>query len=256
MIFQAHKGVSTENPENTMPAFAAAVQQGYKIIELDTAVTKDLQVVLLHDDTINRTARQENGDLIADTVNISDITYEEALRYDFGLWFSPKFKGTKIPLFEDVLRFAQQNGVKLKIDNKFQRFSREQKAVFFELLKPYVDVACLTCSEVDEIKSAYRVFPEMHFHYDGAVTAENLEQLRAFLPKEQLTVWLPHKNPDTAWVTVDFANAQLAALVKQYAARLGVWILSESSHLEEAEKLGADVIETNGQLKPKQEETL
>ena len=97
MIFQAHKGVSTENPENTMPAFAAAVQQGYNIIELDTAVTKDLHVVLLHDNTINRTARHENGDHIADTVNIHDITYEEALRYDFGLWFSPKFKGTKTP---------------------------------------------------------------------------------------------------------------------------------------------------------------
>ena len=255
MIFQAHRGVSTENPENTMPAFVAAVQQGYKIIELDVEVTKDLQFVLLHDSTINRTARHENGDLIADTVNIRDITYEEALQYDFGLWFSPKFKGTKIPLFEDVLRFSQQNGIKLKIDNKYKRFSKEQKTAFFEMLKPYADVACLTCSDVDEIKSACCVFPEMHFHYDGAVTAENLEQLRSFLPKERLTVWLPHKNPNTAWVKVDFANEQLAVLVRQYAG-LGMWILSDASQLEEAKKLGADVIETNGRLKPKQEETL
>lgn len=255
MIFQAHKGVSTENPENTMPAFVAAAQQGYQIIELDVSVTKDLQFVLLHDSTINRTARHANGDLIADTVKIGDITYEEALQYDFGIWFSPRFKGTKIPLFEDVLRFAQQNRIKLKIDNKYQRFDQEQKTAFFVLLKPYADVACLTCSDMEELKNAHRIFPEMHFHYDGAVTAEILEQLRSLLPKSQLTVWLPHKNPSTNWVKVAFADQQLAALVKRYAG-LGIWILSESSQLKDAKALDADIIETNGQLKPKQEEFL
>ena len=39
-------------------------------------------------------------------------------------------------------------------------------------------------------------------------------------------------------------------MIKEYAS-LGVWILSEESHLNEAEILGADIIETNGQLKPK-----
>ena len=255
MIFQAHKGVSTENPENTMPAMITAVQQGYQIIELDVSVTKDLQFVLLHDSTVNRTARYENGDRITDTVNIGDITYEEALQYDFGVWFSDAFRGTKIPLFEEVLQFAKQNRIALKIDNKYQKFSQGQKAAFFELLKPYEEVACLTCSHMEEIKTANRVFPEMHFHYDGEVSAEILEQLRSFLPKERLTVWLPHKNPNTAWAKVAFADRQLTELVKRYA-RLGVWILSESSQLEEAKKLGADVIETNGQLKPEQEEAL
>ena len=249
MIFQAHKGVSTEYPENTMPAFIAAMQQGYKIIELDVSVTKDLQFVLLHDSTVNRTGRHENGALIADPVKISDITYEEAFQYDFGIWFSSDFKGTKLPLFEDVLRFAQQNRIKLKIDNKYQKFTEEQKAAFFELLKPYANVACLTSSDLEEIKSAYHIFPEMHFHYDGAVTVEILEQLRSFMPKERLTVWLPQQNPNTTWVKIAFANEQLAALVKQYAS-LGVWILSDEFQLAEAEKLGADIIETNGQLKP------
>lgn len=249
MIFQAHKGVSTEYPENTMPAFIAAMQQGYKIIELDVSVTKDMKFVLLHDSTVNRTGRHKNGDLITDPVKIGDITYEEALQYDFGIRFSSEFKGTKLPLFEDVLRFAQQNQIKLKIDNKHQRFTAEQKDAFFELLKHFTDVACLTCSNVQEIENAHRVFPQMYFHYDGAVTVEALEQLRSFLPKDKLTVWLPHKNPNTAWVKTDFANESLAALVKQYAS-LGIWILSDQAQLAEAKKLGADVIETNGQLKP------
>lgn len=255
MIFQAHKGVSSENPENTMPAFIAAVQQGYKIIELDVAVTKDLKFVLLHDSTINRTARHENGEIITDAVKISDITYYEALKYDFGIWFSKKFKGTKIPLFEDVLKFVERSGIKVKIDNKYQNFSSEQRNAFFEMLKPYSNSASLTCSSVEEIKSALSFFPEMYFHYDGAVTAENLERLSSFLPKQRLTVWLPHKNPSTSWVNVEFANEKLSSLVKRYAS-LGVWILSKDGQLVEAEKLGADIIETNGQLKPKSREGL
>ena len=255
MLFQAHKGVSTENPENTMPAFVAAVQQGYQIIELDVSVTKDQKFVMLHDGTINRTARYENGDAVTDTVSIGDITYDEALEYDFGLWFSPEFKGTKMPLFADVLAFAQKNGIKLKIDNKYERFDAEQKTAFFELLKPYEDVACLTCSDIGELKIAYRVLPKMHYHYDGEVSVEKLEQLHSFLPKEQLTVWLPYKCKKTSWVTVEFANEILASLVKRYA-RLGVWILSEPDQLEGAKKLGSDVIETNGELKPDKEESV
>lgn len=131
MIFQAHRGVCCENPENTMPAFVAALEQGYQIIELDVSVTGDLKFVTLHDNTINRTARLDSGEPLSDTVSIGDMTYQEALAYDFGVWFSKKFKGTKIPLFEDVLKFAKQNGIKLKIDNKYQRFSCEQKKRLF-----------------------------------------------------------------------------------------------------------------------------
>lgn len=255
MIFQAHKGVSTENPENTMPAFIAAARQGYEIIELDVRVTKDQKFVLLHDTTINRTARYKNGDIIPNSINISDITYEDSLNYDFGIWFSRKFEGTPLPLFEDVLKFAKQNNIKLKIDNKYEKFDSEQKKSFFELLKTYEDVACLTCFSIDELKNAYKVFPCMHFHYDGPVTDEILKTLGSMLPKEQITVWLPLKCSNTSWVKVDFADEKLSTLIKQYA-RLGLWILSDYSQLKDAKKLGADVVETNGQLKPVLNENL
>lgn len=249
MIFQAHKGVSTENPENTMPSFIAALGQGYKIIETDVSVTKDFHFVLLHDDTINRTARYQNGDIIPESIKIGDITYSDALSYDFGIWYAKKFKDTKIPLLEDVLEFAERNGIKIKIDNKYQRFTQEQKDRFFKLLKPYSSTASLTCSDIKELEIANRIFPEMHFHYDGETSADTLAQIGHIIPKERLTVWLPHKNADTSWVNIEFANKSLAELVKKYAA-LGLWILSDTAQLEEAKALGADIIETNGQLKP------
>ena len=167
--FQAHKGVSTEYPENTMPAFKAAIEQGYNIIELDVSVTKDMKFVLLHDGNINRTARNDDGTVISEQIGIGSITYEQALNYDFGIAFDERFKGTRIPLFENVLKLASENGIYLKIDNKYQRFSSEQKEAFFKLIKPYETTACLTCFDIDEIKRAADYFPRMSFHYDGAV---------------------------------------------------------------------------------------
>ena len=98
MLFQAHRGVCTENPENTMPAFIAAIEQGYEVIEMDVSVTKDMQFVLLHDDELNRTARLKNGNEIPDRIKIRDITYTEALEYDYGISFSKKFM-----IFETVV---------------------------------------------------------------------------------------------------------------------------------------------------------
>lgn len=249
MLYQAHKGVSTENPENTMPAFRAAVEQGYDLIELDVSPTKDLRFVLLHDKLLNRTARLPDGSVLTEEIPITEITYRQALEYDFGLCFSEKFRGTKIALFDEVLAFAEEKGILLKIDNKYQRYTPEQKEAFFKLLAPYQKIACLTCSTLEAITEAVHAFPEMHLHYDGAINAESLEALGKLLPKEKLTVWLPHKNPKTAWVKVEFANPRLAEMIRPYA-RLGVWILSDYRQLAEAEALGAELIETNGQIKP------
>ncbi|MBR3689151.1 MAG: hypothetical protein IKL85_08790, partial [Lentisphaeria bacterium] len=151
MLFQAHKGVSTENPENTMPAFVAAIEQGYDVIELDVSPTKDLRFVLLHDKSLNRTGRNGDGSPLTGEIPITEITYRQALEYDFGIWFSEKFRGTKIPLFDDVLALAKEKGIQLKIDNKYQRYTPEQKEAFFRLLAPYQDVASLTCSTVEAI---------------------------------------------------------------------------------------------------------
>ncbi|MBE5893329.1 MAG: PHP domain-containing protein [Lachnospiraceae bacterium] len=247
--FQAHRGVSTENPENTMPAFRAAVNQGYDVIELDVDVTKDGKFLLLHDSELNRTARKPDGSELAESVRISDITYEQALEYDYGCWFAKKFKGTKIPLLEEVLQFAAAAGINVKIDNKYQRFSADQKLALFALLKSHQEVAGLTCSSIEEIEVAAVCLSQMHFHYDGPVSAEILNALAQILPKDRLTVWLPVQNAATSWVKVSHADVSLAAMVKEVAG-LGLRILIDYEELKIAERLGADIIETNGRLKP------
>ena len=249
MKFQAHKGVSTEAPENTMESIRVAVEQGYHVAEIDVSVTKDGQFVLLHDKTLNRTARMPDGSELDGEVCISDVTYEQALTYDFGIAFSRKFEGTRIAFFWDVLEFAKRVGIRLKINNKYEYFSDTEKEALFLLLSDYQNVAELTCKTIAELKRAAIALPFARFHYDGNVSEETLTELSEILPRERLTVWLPILNKRTAWAKTEVANPERCETVKKYA-KLGIWTLSDCAELAMAKSLGADIIETDGQLKP------
>ena len=250
MDFQAHRGVSTEAPENTLPAIELAIAQGYDVIEMDVDVTADNRFVLLHDHHLGRTARTREGGQVPDGLQISDVTYEEALQYDYGLWFSSKYEGTPIPLLEDILPIARENGVRVKIDNKYERFSQENRKALYRLLKPYQNIAELTCYNISSITEALEVLTDMHFHYDGLVNDDTLGELSRILPPERFTVWIPIQNRLTTWVKVPFADKPLADKIKKYA-KLGMWIISSYEDADFARELGADIVETNGLIKPR-----
>ena len=92
----AHRGFNTIAPENSMPAFGAAVAMGADEIEFDLWTTKDGVLVSCHDVTLDRVS---NG-----TGKIYDYTYEELLQFDFGVKCGERFKGLKIPTFEEILQ--------------------------------------------------------------------------------------------------------------------------------------------------------
>lgn len=92
----AHRGFNTIAPENSLPAFGAAVALGAQEIEFDLLSTKDGVLVLSHN---NELEQSSNG-----LGNITDHTYEELLNYDFGEKFSDKYKGLQISTFEQILK--------------------------------------------------------------------------------------------------------------------------------------------------------
>ena len=95
----AHRGFNTVAPENSMPAFGAAVALGAEEIEFDLWYTKDGEIVSIHDDRLDRVS---DG-----TGHVFDYTYEELLRFDFGVKFGDAFRGLKILRFEEILeKFA------------------------------------------------------------------------------------------------------------------------------------------------------
>ena len=92
----AHRGFNTVAPENSMPAFGSAVALGAEEIEFDLWSTLDGVLVSCHDATLDRVS---NG-----TGKIYEHTYNELLKLDFGEKHGEKFKGLKIPTFEEILQ--------------------------------------------------------------------------------------------------------------------------------------------------------
>lgn len=104
----AHRGASADAPEHTNAAYTLAIDQGADYIEIDVQLTKDGQLVALHDPSLDRTAR---GPAANCTGFVSEKTVEDLYPCDVGTWFNeanpdradPRFARQRIPLLTDVL---------------------------------------------------------------------------------------------------------------------------------------------------------
>lgn len=95
VLVVAHRGASEDAPENTLPAFRLAWEQGADAIEGDFYRTKDGQIVCIHDGDTQRVS----GVKLA----VQESTLEELRRLDVGAWKGPKWAGTRIPTLGEVL---------------------------------------------------------------------------------------------------------------------------------------------------------
>ena len=171
MIFRSHRGGCYYTPENTMPAFEKALRDGYEQIETDPQFTKDGEIVLIHDSSINRTCRNADGSMIEKTVLVGDETYEELLKYDAGIFMGEAFKGTKIPRLEELLKLLDGTDVLLDLDKKI---STEEMDPMLELVKKYNVKVEFSCKDTARIEKIFSVIPNALINYDG----ENTEEIR------------------------------------------------------------------------------
>jgi glycerophosphoryl diester phosphodiesterase len=95
----AHRGFSGVAPENTIAAFKKAIDLGVDMIELDVHLSKDGQVVVIHDDTLNRTTNGKG--------KVANYTLNELKQLDAGSWFGNQFSGEKIPTLKEVLELTR-----------------------------------------------------------------------------------------------------------------------------------------------------
>ena len=250
---EAHRGVGTDAPENTLPAFEAAAAQGYDMIELDLKFTADDRCVVLHDGTVGRTGRHTDGSAVENR-KIAELTYAEASALDYGLWKDESFRGTAIPLFSDVLAFAKTAGIPLKIDNCYERFTPGRREMLYRLIEQ-ADMGTLigfTCANVSSFEEVAARFPEAEFHYDGVIDPENVAALRAVSAEHRTTVWIPFPCDATSWVSdkIRRASKEFADELHALGFEVGIWLLRHDEELAEAKLFGADIIETDGAIKP------
>ena len=130
----AHRGGKVERPENTISAYKRAVESGADILEIDVRISKDGQLFILHDKTLDRTT---NGTGVA-----ANYTMNELQKLDAGYWFTPSWSGEKIPSFQEALQWAAGEETMLlldlkesgqyfaqKVTDEIQKYSNEDKII-------------------------------------------------------------------------------------------------------------------------------
>jgi glycerophosphoryl diester phosphodiesterase len=124
---QGHRGARWSRPENTLPAFQFAIESGVNTLEMDTLVTRDNEVVVTHDPTLNpELCRTKKGEAIKSGIAIRSLSYEELKKFDCASTKNLKFpeqvalENISIPRLSEVLDLvkASKRTVRLNIETK------------------------------------------------------------------------------------------------------------------------------------------
>lgn len=210
-ILIAHRGASAYAPENTAPAFRLAIQMGADFVEYDLQVTKDKQLVCLHDETLERTTNVEEifprryraGNQDGDSTKhwyVYDFTLKEIKQLDAGVWFGGNYKGTRVPTFQEAI--AEMRGkaghlIELKKPDMYNAGGTDiERMVLAELREnsldrpgadPKTPVIIQSFSAKSVQKLALQLKTELPLHLlvaesdkDVWLTREGLEKVKAF----------------------------------------------------------------------------
>jgi glycerophosphoryl diester phosphodiesterase len=110
VVVVAHRGIVSGFPENTLAAFRQSISRGFHAIEIDLRRSADGHIVVIHDDTVDRTT---NG-----TGDVSQMTLAEIKSLDAGSRAGPEFVDQRVPTYEEVLQALQGSGTKIVLDIK------------------------------------------------------------------------------------------------------------------------------------------
>jgi len=99
----AHRGHSIEVPENTLEAYRRAIELGVEMIECDVNMTRDGELVMIHDWTLDRTTTARG--------RVEELTLDEIRAVDAGSRFDPSFAGLRIPTTAETLDLAREAGI-------------------------------------------------------------------------------------------------------------------------------------------------
>lgn len=105
-----HRGFSGAYPENTMLAFEKALEAGCEGMEFDVHLTRDGELVIIHDEAIDRTSNR--------TGLVRDMTYEELCQVDFSYQYAGQFGFQKIPTLREYFELVKDRDIRSNIELK------------------------------------------------------------------------------------------------------------------------------------------
>ncbi len=224
-VIIAHRGASGLAPENTLAAFAEAIEIGAEFFELDVRVSSDDSLMLMHDETINRTT---SGSGV-----ISGLTYAQLRTVDAGAWFNPAFTGEKIPTLAEALDLALAAPYRIGVVIEIKAITPTivQKVITAVQQRNMQDRVIISSFNLSQITTSKQLDPSIPVQLFGTITQANIDQVASI---------------GGEWVGTGGAVTQ--ALLDSTHARgmfLNKWTVNNSAEMAALILLGVDAITTN-----------
>lgn len=175
-LIVGHRGVAGTHPENTMASIQQAITLGLDWIEVDVQPTKDGELVICHDHTVDRCS---NGKGRVDSYSLADLKI-----LDFGLWFDNQFSGERILTLHDLLHIAEQHNLGLNLEIKVDK--HDSQAVV-EQLKKQLEQSSMSKERLLLSSFSHDIMRELYQHcsdYRLAVISERLNDSVCLLLSE------------------------------------------------------------------------
>lgn len=225
----AHRGASGEAPENTLAAFRRAVELGADMVECDLQMTADGAIVVMHDDTVDRTTDGRG--------RVADLRVPDIRRLDAGSWFAPRFRNERVPLLGELLETLHgRAGVNLEIktrpdgdyDGIVKRILRRLGA-----LRAF-DEAVISSFDVRAIAAVRRAAPRVR----TAIIASQSSPRAALAAARKLSVWAIH--PEKTRCIPSLIRAAHASRLRVHA-----WTVNTPRDIRRVLAAGVDGIISN-----------
>lgn len=226
----AHRGASAKAPENTLAAFELAFEMGADGIELDVMLSKDEQLVVIHDDTVDRTT---NG-----SGRVSDFSLSILQGLDAGGVFSTAFRGEQLPSLVEVFeRFGAKMLINVELKNYATPFDGLTDKVV-NLIQKYKLLNSVLLSSFNplNLRRAKRRLPEVRL---GLLT---LSGKAGALSRGAFGRIFPY---DALHPYYSDVNETLVNKIHSLGRQVNVWTVDEPEELLRLYQLGVDGIITN-----------
>ena len=223
-VIVGHRGFASDYPENTMLAFQKALPY-IDVLELDLQLTKDNQLVVMHDDTLDRTT---NG-----TGFVRNHTLKQLQELDAGAKFAQKYSGAKIPTLQQVLKWAKGK-VRLAIEIKEQEGDNHEllKALTVHFSDGYEREIIFASFDHDALKNLKKTYP-------GIFTILNFI---GKLPEGDMVEYMQKYNANGAGFVATLLTADIAGMLSNAGLAVGVYPVNQVDHFHYFLNMGVNFV--------------
>ncbi|SDN12994.1 glycerophosphoryl diester phosphodiesterase [Psychrobacillus sp. OK028] len=225
----AHRGATGYAPENTIAAFDLAVDMKADYIEIDVQRSKDGELVVIHDTTVDRTT---DG-----TGKVGDLTFEQLRSLDAGSWKEEQFVGETIPTFEEILeRYHGKIGIliELKAPELYPGIEDQVSEALKErnLDKPQNEKIIIQSFNFESMKKTNQLLPKVSI---GVLTSNSADTTLEAL--QEFSTYADWFNPSYGIVT-----EELVSQVHSLGMQIGSWTVRSQEAADLLFKMRVDAI--------------